>query len=517
MPTYGSGLSVITSPPSAPPIQTLADRLLWRWVLTDLNGETLSIMDHLARERQVVRKLVGPSTMTGTVPSDSFEINLHHTDGDPFLSEGNRLLYGFRRENATSPYWVIRASGIVLQVEDAVDTDIASTRFTAYDPWQYLYALPVLRSQFAKTYALDAIPASEQGWLLPANGIKYPPTMRVDQIITDILGTTFAAMLPPGGNLNVAPMPDGPQNGFFEYGTIEQVPSFGDYYPIEQGATIGQVLEDIVGTGYCDVVFKPLYDPVGSPGFISSFNVYKGPKGACSSEADDFGFNYGSIFAWDRPSRDLVGLTRNQDGTQRANEVQYFNGQGGTPIYSSGRLPFYDAASVSKYGPYFTQQFFPQALPGRQGVIAIKAIAQAQLALRSTHKTTVTVNPAPEFSPEPFIDYDLGDRVPVYAGLDFNPDGPDVPVAFPRPKNLLPNQFREEIGHEFAGEIAFQRIVEIPIDIDDNSNEMVRELVVGPAGEPPPPTFGPNTTIDTNLTQNRRQSQNRTGSVGRFG
>lgn len=95
---------------------------LWRFVVTDLGGATLTILDHLASDKMVTPKLNEPLEVSGTVPSDNSEINILHTDGFPFLAEGVRQLYGFRRESNSSPYYTIRASTLILQVSDASGT-----------------------------------------------------------------------------------------------------------------------------------------------------------------------------------------------------------------------------------------------------------------------------------------------------------------------------------------------------------------------------------------------------------
>jgi len=94
------------------------------------------------------------------------------------------------------------------------------------------------------------------------------------------------------------------------------------------------------------------------------------------------------------------------DGLGRANVVQFYNGQGGPAVTQQT-----DATSIGIYGEYWAQQFFPaQTKPS-----AVIAMAQQQLGLRKDVKQTLTINPAPTRAPEPFVDYGLGDRVPVYA------------------------------------------------------------------------------------------------------
>jgi len=73
-----------------------------------------------------------------------------------------------------------------------------------------------------------------------------------------------------------------------------------------------------------------------------------------------------------------------------------------------------DAASVTKYGEYWAQQFFP----GATAPFQVTDLAEQQLALRAAGKTTVTFRPAPERSPRPWQDYYLGDRVPVWASKE---------------------------------------------------------------------------------------------------
>ena len=72
---------------------------LWRFLITDLDGVGITLLDHLASERMVTLKLNEASEVTGTVPSDSNYVNRLHTDGFPLLAEGVRQLYCFRRES----------------------------------------------------------------------------------------------------------------------------------------------------------------------------------------------------------------------------------------------------------------------------------------------------------------------------------------------------------------------------------------------------------------------------------
>ncbi len=104
----------------------------WRFVVTNLSGVLLTFLDRLAFDRRVTRTLNAPLSMEGRVPSDNREINLLAA-GDPLLSEGNRLLFGLRRE-IVSPgveEYVPRAGAIILKVSDRGDANSGYSRFAS--------------------------------------------------------------------------------------------------------------------------------------------------------------------------------------------------------------------------------------------------------------------------------------------------------------------------------------------------------------------------------------------------
>jgi hypothetical protein len=118
----------------------------WRWVVTTRASVVLTFLDRLAKKRRAVYTLNKPATAIGEVPSDNPEVNIVHDDGDPLLEEGNRLLFGFRREtraDSSSAPWVPRYAGPILQVNDVVRGDQPFTTFTSYDPWQVLFKRPI--------------------------------------------------------------------------------------------------------------------------------------------------------------------------------------------------------------------------------------------------------------------------------------------------------------------------------------------------------------------------------------
>src|SRR6476646_8770117 len=129
----------------APPIIQFAPP--WRFVVTDRSSATRTFLDRISTKRSLLYTLDSPAHAVGTVDSANRDISIAHTDGDPYLAEGNRLLYGFRREGAfiAGDYkpWVCRFAGPILQIDDVGTPDIPQSTFTAFDPWMYLMNRPV--------------------------------------------------------------------------------------------------------------------------------------------------------------------------------------------------------------------------------------------------------------------------------------------------------------------------------------------------------------------------------------
>ncbi len=191
-------------------------------------------------------------------------------------------------------------------------------------------------------------------------------------------------------------------------------------------------------TGTLDIWFEPIYD-TAKPGVCCTVHVYA-QKGTTQD---------GAPFAWDI-SRFVNGISNLLDGAQLANDVQFYNGQGGPPVTAA-----VDAASQARYGVWSTQQFFP----AQTVVAAVEAMAALQLDLRKQGRRSVTITPNPLLSPKPFIDYSLGDKVPVYATT----------------------RLRQEIPWSNSPTV-YQRIYGIPITLGDDGVETVQRLVASPDG-----------------------------------
>lgn len=417
---------------------------LWRYFLADLDGNGITDFSRLASNRVCEVVLNAPLSLSGTVPSDNTQVWLPYDgDGynDPYLAEGTRLLWGFRRESDVSPYYQPRAATLCQFVEDTAEQDDASTRFVGWDPWHYMFSRPV--TDEAGTLVSD----------LPNKVISWTAT-KVSVIVCELLRNTILnhghAFIDAG---NGSRSGEGTQyqdwagTGFY-LGDLSSSPEID--WSIAQGTSVGEAWQQLTDAGHCDIVLTPIYDPSDRPNYLVEMNVYV--------EAGDIADEV--IFAWNLPSRSLVGLTRQEDGSGRANNVQFYAGQGGTS--GDGTLQT-DAASVTKYGQYWAQQFFP-GVTGTGGPVAVTSLAQEQLALRARGRETVTFRPAPERSPRPWLDYGLGDRVQVWAS---------------------PQGFRRVLGQQTTGtlvETQYQRIYGWTANISDEALETIDPVLTSPQG-----------------------------------
>ena len=387
----------------------------WRFISTDLDSNVTTVLDRVATQRRVEPMLNVPNWLSCVVPSDSPLVYIPYPTSvdEPYVAEGVRLMWAFREETGPgsidAQFYNPRAAGVCLQVEDTAQQDNARTKVVAWDPWKLAYLRPAQDPS-------GNLPSPAGSW----DGL-YPAGTTADEIIVDQLESTIAN----NGSIHLD----------VSSGTIETTSALTDGFEVTQGMSVGDVMTAMVNTATCDIVLTPIWDPVTRPGITHELNIY---VQAGSDMADN-------IFGWDKAPHSLIQLSRSIDGTQRANKVKLYAGQGGSAGAAALET---DATSVTKYGEYWAQQF----LPGSVIVDAVQDMASYVLGLRKDGRTVIQMSPTPRRSPCPFVDYNLGDRVPVYAGG---------------------TQFRQEM-------FGYVRIYGFPIDISDDALESVAGMVLLP-------------------------------------
>ena len=372
-------------------------------------GAVVATLQRIGSQRTVTRILNASAVATATLPSDNIRVFLPDgDDGFPKVASGVRDLIGLRRESLTVPYYTVRYAGTIDQIQDAAAQDDARTTVTAHDPWQYLFSRPVRNGA---------------GALPGVDGLSYSATTG-DIIARQLLDNTIAI----DGNARIDAGVAYGGTAFYT-GTIETTSALTINF--QQGMMVGEAWKQLVQTNTMDIVLEPIYDPINRPGYLAQLSIYV-----------QAGTNrYNKILGWNSTPRSLVDLSRLIDHTQQANTVQFYYGQGGPPA-----TPQSDATSALVYGEYWAQQF----LPGQTVAVATEALAELQLQLRKDGKTTVSVSPAPERSPRPFVDYDIGDRLLVEAKA---------------------SGFRQNLN-------GLIRIYGIPLNISDDSLESVQSMLV---------------------------------------
>lgn len=401
------------SPPSAATVVVDGPLLLgaeWRYVVLGPDWQVLTILDHLARDRTLTHLLGNPYVATGRVPSDSPEVNIiSDADDQPFLTEGTRVLLCLRRDGLVTDSgrpWHPYHCGPIMVTDDQGRASDVETAFTSHDPWQWLFARPVLTDGLS-------IPT--------ANGLRFQ-NVSGDQIVGLLLARTIEA----SGSVMLDMGLDFGGTEFYQ-GTIETTAELDIKF--DRTKTVGEAWKMVMGSGTCDIVLTPIYDPVNRPGYCAEVSVYN-QAGVQRNTA---------VFAWDKPSRSLTEISRLQEGWQRANVIQYFAGQGGAPV-----PVVQDGDAITKYGEWWSLQAFPaNTVPA-----AVEALAAAQIELRKNGRQTVALTPASERSPSPLLEYAVGDRVPAYASANL----------------------RETLS-------GYQRIYGIPLVIDDNGVERCQKLL----------------------------------------
>ena len=431
---------VVSSP--SPPAVRFYQGYDWRWIVTDLAGATITFLDPLAMNRQITYTLNDAAVATCDLPADNPEINISQ-GGEPFVSFANKLLYAFRREQpGTSQPWVCRFAGVIEELNDEItpQVDAPVTHLTAYDPWHYLDSMPVINN----AVNLGQLPG-QGGVTFPANGDWTPAKIVVTLIQDGVLHNVLE-----GGA-----MPFAPQYCYIDTQSGHVPPNVPDpTSPIiesvnfQQGMSIGDALRQMTTDGLCDIIFTPIYPMVTtgphdpSYGALCKLNIYA----LAGSDQN------AAIFAWDKPSNSLNGLNRLENASTMGNHAMLAAGSAGIPTVASP-----NAQSTQKYGPYW----YIDSVTGKlayPGVVQV--LAQAQVLQRAYGQPTLAIDPAPELSPIPFLDYNLGDNVPVYASSRFRE--PIAPVL-------------NEFGTAWDG---LGRVWSIPITMPDDAPETVTQMVV---------------------------------------
>ncbi len=362
-----------------PPVVRYEDPPVWRLLLGGSSGRILGLLDKRSTNRAFTMNLDESWSHTGLVSSEDPEINIPFPDptSPAYLTQNMRKIWGLRRENSTPPYdcgfdpcgpYVCRFAGIVMTLED-VGADAPTTRYTAYDSWQYLMSRPC------------RVPDTT-GAVIGQDGFTY-----TDARPSDIVQEQLLLTLDHDGEVWID----------MDDAWVEDSDVLMGDFTINQGDSVGEIWTRCCATGLMDIILLPIFDPLNRPGMLSELHIYK--------EAGTTRHN--AVFGWSIGPHNVTDLSRLVDGTQMANTVQFYAGDG------SAAVTQIDLDSRSDYGSYWSQQVISDATSGETNLL--NALAYEELVKRTHGVITVEFSPAPEYSPLPLRDYFPGDWVPVWA------------------------------------------------------------------------------------------------------
>lgn len=370
-----------------------------RFVITNLHSVTTTTLDKLILDAQMVPALNQPLTGTFSVRSNDRRVNRTFTDGFPLLAQSNRLVYVFFREApAEADPWVCRVAGILMSPEDQADADVPTTHFAFFDPWQFLMGTPAFIDGAGNIPGPDGFQFFAQ-----------PGSIIAVTLLKNAIDSLGAGTLGGNGTFIDAGPDYGGTSFWAGSGGVREATPVIDYV-VQQGATLGQVWNDLVGTDDpdpgsdptrgMDIVLSAIYDPINRPGYTHNLSIYN--LAGVDRPA--------SPMAWGAFTRTSITADRQHDATPGSfiNVANFYAGQGGPPA-GPGGLPIVNTPSVDTYLAYWASQFFPNQFNAK----AVTAYAQQALTLAKQGKRTFTLNPDPLRAVPPFVGYDIGDRIPV--------------------------------------------------------------------------------------------------------
>lgn len=363
----------------------------WAFVVCDNNGVAIADVSAVAWRKTLTYRLDRSWFASFRIPGDEPLRKILHTDGFPYVKAGRRVLKSYRLESGR---WVLRFAGRILQVEDEGDENETWTSVTAYDPWTMLYRRVIRNAAGSRN--TDVVFAAQAGNVL-AKAL-------VDRTITyaGACGITTSAA-----------------GCVFETTTAQEL-------QLSEGSSVAAALEELCDTGLMDIYLRPVDR---QDGILAEMNVYE-RFGGDRLEAS---FSYpGTIAKWKRL----------EDATELANDLDVMYGPRPAKRRSWTKSTHSDATSITAFGRWEDVMVYEDATQGQASSLGTLA-----LALRKNPRETLAFTPFPERAPLPFLEFDLGDTVPVFAD--------------------------DSTGEEIDG---VQRVYGFTIQVDDDGFEVVSEI-----------------------------------------
>lgn len=336
----------------------------WRFVLCERSGVEIANLTAVASDKAFTYRMLLATKLAFSLPADS-DVSRVHTDGYPILDSGRRIIKAYRQPDSGGAY-ALKFAGPVWTCLDVGDENTAKTMVECYDPL----------IQLNRRFALDA---TANGYSLRTRIVEFTNTdgIQIAKTLVDRTNALAPSMVTTTG------------------ATVETSPVRTVKY--ERRTVYSAIYELASAFNGFDYRLTPLDSETGIHGRLD----FLARLGTNRPEA---------AFGWDMPPHNVKRVERKMDMERVANTILALGatntGGGGIERLNE------DAISTTQFGRYEDIEVFSDITIQS----FLDALATDAINFRARRRELVQFVPQPGTKPEPFVDFDIGDTVPVYIG-----------------------------------------------------------------------------------------------------
>lgn len=373
----------------------------WRFVLCERSGVEIAHLTSIAQDKAFTYRMLLPVKLSLALPADS-DVGLEHSDGYPMLDSGRRVVKAYRQPNAGGAFQ-LKFAGPVWTVMDVGDENTAKTMVEVYDPL----------IQLNRRFALDN---TANTYSQRTRIVEFTDTdgIQIVKSLVDRTNTLSPSMLTTAG-------------ATVETSSLRTV-------KYERRTVYSAMYELASAFNGFDYKITPLDAEDGVHGRLNLL----ARLGATRPEA---------LFGWQLAPHNVKRVERKMDMERVANTILALGATntGGGAIEKEVS----DTPSFNDFGRYEDVDVFGDT----QIQSFLDALAQDEINFRSARRELVQFVPQPGTRPEPFVDFDIGDTVPINIGERLR-----------------------------GGTLGFQRVYGFDLAIDSEGREMVNGVYVRQEG-----------------------------------
>lgn len=342
--------------PAHPPV-------FWRLVVTNLLGQTITLVTGTAADINLQYRLNRPDMLTFSLPSEDPLTNIAYTgDGLPYVACGVRMVKAFRKVGTDPGNWVLRFVGRVWTLQDSGDGSTVRTNVTCYSPL-HLLGKRLVRAADGTVYS------QVKWWATPGA-----------HIFRDMVERTHTYK---GSNIGL----DDTSTGTWSAATADQTVGYDQAYILPSVITL------------CDT---------GTMDITQDYQNVTDGKHLRLGAVPQLGEEKAAVvFGYAAPPRTATSFERIQTMDDLYNDVTLWG-----KSTTGRRAVATDAFSKTTYGTFEVAEVISDV----ETVELLQMLADERIALQKDPRDMVTVIPAPEVSSVPFDAWFVGDTIRINAG-----------------------------------------------------------------------------------------------------